>query len=45
MKDKIEYPEHLSEEIIRGALFVHNAEDKDDDRVTAYQEHGRRRRQ
>ena len=30
MKDKVEYPEHLSEEIIKGALFVHNAPDKDE---------------
>ena len=30
MTDKIEYPEHLSEEIIKGALFVHNAPDKDE---------------
>ena len=30
MTDKVEYPEHLSEEIIKGALFVHNAPDKDE---------------
>ena len=25
MTDKIEYPEHLDPELIKGALFVHNA--------------------
>ena len=30
MKDKVEYPEHLDPEIIKGALFVHNAPDKDE---------------
>ena len=30
MTDKVEYPEHLTEEIIKGALFVHNAPDKDE---------------
>jgi hypothetical protein len=30
MTDKVEYPEHLTEEIIKGALFVHNAPNKDE---------------
>ena len=30
MKDKVEYPEHLDPEIIKGALFIHNAPDKDE---------------
>jgi hypothetical protein len=30
MTDKVEYPEHLTEEIIKGALFIHNAPDKDE---------------
>ena len=28
MADKIEYPEHLDPELIKGALFVHNAPDQ-----------------
>ena len=28
MTDKVEYPEHLDPEIIKGALFIHNAKDK-----------------
>ena len=27
MKDKIEYPEHLSEDILNAMLFIHNAPD------------------
>ena len=30
MTDKVEYPEHLDPEIIKGALFIHNAPDKDE---------------
>ncbi len=30
MTDKVEYPEHLTEEIIKGVLFIHNAPDKDE---------------
>ena len=30
MTDKVEYPEHLDPEIIKGALFIHNAEDKEE---------------
>ena len=41
MTDKVEYPEHLSEEIIKGALFVHNAPDKEeaDNRIKFLAEH------
>jgi len=30
MTDKVEYPEHLDPEIFKGALFIHNAPDKDE---------------
>ena len=30
MTDKVEYPEHLDPEIIKGALFIHNAKDKEE---------------
>ncbi len=41
MTDKVEYPEHLDPEIIKGALFVHNAPDKEeaDNRIKFLAEH------
>ena len=30
MTDKVEYPEHLTQEIINAMLFIHNAPDKDE---------------
>ena len=30
MADNVEYPEHLTQEIINAMLFIHNAPDKDE---------------